>query len=61
MVSGSRISKLALLKLMRQLTQVSDQVDLSSVLGYAQRMVCHARAAADVTEHKDMDRDVLVR
>ena len=54
-VSGPRISMLVLLKLTRKLTQVSDQVDPSSVLGYAERMVCHARAAADVTEHEDVD------
>ena len=31
------------------------------MLGYAQRVVCHARAAANVAEDEDVDRDGLVR
>jgi len=33
-----------------ELTEIADEVDLSSVLGYAQRMVCHTRAPSYVTK-----------
>ena len=38
-----------------KLTYITDEVHLASMFGYAQSMICHAWASANVTEDEDVD------